>query len=57
MVLHSLTAPKLLFADKGYISQSLFETLFSEGVNLVTGIKSNMKNRLMSFWNRIAVQF
>ena len=45
-----------LFADKGYISQSLFETLFSEGVNLVTGIKSNMKNRLMPFWDRIMLR-
>jgi hypothetical protein len=28
-----------LFADKGYISQKLFEVLFNDGVHLVTGIK------------------
>ena len=27
-----------LFADKGYISQGLFERLFNDGINLVTGI-------------------
>jgi hypothetical protein len=42
-----------LFGDKGYISSSLFEMLFNNGVHLVTGIKSNMKNRLMSFYDRI----
>jgi hypothetical protein len=36
-----------LFADRGYISQGLFETLFNNGIHLVTGIKSNMKNRLL----------
>jgi len=36
-----------LFADRGYISQKLFETLFDKGIKLVTGIKSNMKNKLM----------
>ena len=45
-----------LFADKGYISKSLFETLFSEGVHLVTGIKSNMKNRLMPLLDRILLR-
>ena len=33
-----------LFGDKGYISSSLFEMLFHDGVHLVTGIKCNMKN-------------
>ncbi|KAA6306271.1 hypothetical protein EZS27_042074, partial [termite gut metagenome] len=37
-----------LYADKGYISASLFEMLFNKGIHLVTGIKKNMKNRLMS---------
>lgn len=26
-----------LFADKGYISQKLFDSLFEEGIQLVTG--------------------
>lgn len=38
----------LLFADKGYISQSLFNSLFEKGLKLVTGIKKNMKNKRMS---------
>jgi hypothetical protein len=42
-----------LFGDKGYISASLFEMLFNEGIHLVTGIKSNMKNRFMSFRDKI----
>ncbi|KAA6305006.1 hypothetical protein EZS27_043343, partial [termite gut metagenome] len=37
-----------LYADKGYISASLCEMLFNKGIHLVTGIKKNMKNRLMS---------
>jgi hypothetical protein len=45
-----------LFGDKGYISASLFEMLFNNGVHLVTGIKSNMKNRLMSFYDRIMLR-
>ena len=45
-----------LFADKGYISAPLFETLFSNGIHLVTGIKSNMKNRLMSFYDKIMLR-
>jgi hypothetical protein len=45
-----------LFGDKGYISQSLFDTLFNQGVHLVTGLKSNMKNRLMPLWDRILLR-
>ena len=45
-----------LFADKGYISAPLFETLFNNGIHLVTGIKSNMKNRLMSFYDKIMLR-
>jgi hypothetical protein len=35
------------FADKGYISEELFKKLHEKGVKLVTGIKKNMKNKLM----------
>ena len=45
-----------LYGDKGYISSSLFELLFNDGIHLVTGIKSNMKNRLMSFRDRIMLR-
>lgn len=36
-----------IFADKGYISQSLFEQLFVDGIHLVTKPRKNMKNSLM----------
>lgn len=36
-----------LFGDRGYISQKLFEQLFECGVQLITSIRKNMKNRLM----------
>ena len=45
-----------LFGDKGYISASLFEMLFNDGVHLVTGIRKNMKNRLMSVRDRILLR-
>lgn len=42
-----------LFGDKGYISQKLFEQLYERGLQLVTRIKKNMKNRLMSVLDTI----
>ena len=30
-----------LFADKGYISHCLFERLFNDGIEIVTGLKCN----------------
>jgi len=36
-----------LFGDKGYLSQPLFKTLLEHGLQLITGIKANMKNHLM----------
>lgn len=37
-----------LVADKGYISKELFNELFVNGIQLVTKIKNNMRNCLMS---------
>ena len=45
-----------LFGDKGYISASLFETLFNNGIQLVTGIKNNLKNRLMSTYDKLLLR-
>ncbi len=45
-----------LFADKGYISSSLFERLWQDNVQLVTGIKKNMKNRLMDMSDKILLR-
>jgi hypothetical protein len=35
-------------ADRGYISQDLFERLFVDGIHPITRLKRNMKNSLMS---------
>jgi IS5 family transposase len=45
-----------LFADKGYISSSLFERLWKDNIHLVTGIKKNMKNRLMDMSDKILLR-
>ncbi len=45
-----------LFADKGYISQKLFDFLFEDGIQLVTGLRVNMKNKLMPFYDRMMLR-
>jgi len=45
-----------LFADKGYIGQKLFEQLFIDGIQLITGLKRNMKNSLMSLNDKILLR-
>ena len=46
-----------VFADKGYISQKLFEQLIdSVGVQVVTKLKRNMKQRLMSLSDRLLLR-
>lgn len=45
-----------LFGDRGYISQPLFERLFKRGLQLVTRVKSNMKNRLMPLIDKLLLR-
>ena len=45
-----------LFADRGYISQDLFERLFVDGIHLVTRLKRNMKNSLMSLHDKLLLR-
>jgi hypothetical protein len=45
-----------LFGDKGYISQPLFETLFAEQVQIVTKLKTKMKNRLVSMFDKLMLR-
>ena len=45
-----------LFGDKGYLSQPLFELLFKEGLQLITTVRKNMKNRLMPLMDRILLR-
>jgi hypothetical protein len=45
-----------LFGDKGYISQPLFEQLFEHGLQLITPIRKNMKNRLLPLMDKLLVR-
>ena len=46
-----------LFGDKGYISQALFDQLFNAtGLQLITKLRKNMKNRLMPFEDKILLR-
>ena len=45
-----------LCADKGYIGQALFENLFLNGIQLVTKVKNNMKNSLMTIADKILIR-
>ncbi len=38
--------------DKGYLSQALFEQLMAQGLQLITRIKKNMKNKLMPLMDK-----
>lgn len=42
-----------LFGDKGYLSQSLREALWEQGIQLVTSIRKNMKPQLMDLADRL----
>lgn len=45
-----------VFADKGYVSHPLFQLLFSQGIQLITKNKKNMKPQLMPLWDRILLR-
>lgn len=45
-----------LFGDKGYISQSLFDYLFTNDIHLVTKIRKNMKNSLMHINDKLLLK-
>lgn len=44
------------FGDKGYISKKLFKSLFESGLQLITSVKSNMKNKLMPMIDKILLR-
>lgn len=46
----------LLFGDKGYIKQELFQALYDRGLKLVTGIKKCMKNKLVPIFEKILLR-
>ena len=45
-----------LIGDNGYISQKLFEKLFQNGLQLITRLKSNMKNKLMPLIDKLLLR-
>lgn len=45
-----------LFGDKGYIGKELFEKLFDNGIQLITRLKKNMKNKLMPIVDKILLR-
>jgi hypothetical protein len=45
-----------LFGDKGYIFQELFLKLYKKGLEIITRLKKNMKNKLMSLIDKILLR-
>ena len=45
-----------LFGDRGSISQPLFEQLQQTGVQLITKLKRNMKNKLLPLWDKLLLR-
>lgn len=45
-----------IVGDKGYIKQKLFDQLFDKGLQLITRIKKNMKNKLMPMFDKILLR-
>lgn len=45
-----------LFADKGYVGKDLAKLLFIDGIQIITHIKNNMKNCLMTLSDKILLR-
>lgn len=45
-----------LFGDRGYVSQPLFNLLYQQGVQLITKLKKNMKNKLMPILDQLLLR-
>jgi hypothetical protein len=45
-----------LFGDRGYISKEKFKSWLDQGVQVVTGIKKNMKNILMNLGDKVLLR-
>lgn len=46
----------IIYADKGYIKQNLFVSLYERGLKMVHGIKKNMTNKLMDLKEKIMLR-
>lgn len=45
-----------LYGDKGYLSKKLFDQLYGQGLELVTNVRSNMKNKLLTLEDKIRLR-
>ena len=45
-----------LVGDRGYLSQKLFDALSEKGLQLITKIKKNMKNKLMPLFDKLLLR-
>jgi len=45
-----------LYGDKGYLSKELAAMLFDQGLHLITGIRNNMKNVMMTMRDKILLR-
>lgn len=50
------TMTGLLFGDKGYISLPLFTELFERGLKLITAVRRNMKQRLLTLTEKVLLR-
>ena len=45
-----------IFGDKGYISQTLTADLLQQGLRLVTGLRKNMREKLLPLWDKLMLR-
>jgi hypothetical protein len=45
-----------IYADKGYISRTVFSKLWQRGLHLITGIRRNMRNHLMPLADKLMLR-
>jgi Transposase DDE domain len=45
-----------VFGDRGYISRALFKDLYHQGVQLITKLRKDMKNKLMPLWDKLLLR-
>ncbi|MBS4167258.1 hypothetical protein NEOC65_002364 [Neochlamydia sp. AcF65] len=45
-----------MFADEGYISHQMFIKLYGKGLEIITRVRKNMKNKLISQVGKILLR-
>ncbi|NJL59118.1 MAG: transposase [Desulfobacteraceae bacterium] len=56
LIWRTLCSEKFSGIDKGYISEELFGELSENGIRLITKIKKNMKNKLLTVIDKILLR-